>query len=157
VEAFPDAQQAVESAKSSDLLIIDTPGRIADATTSIARQSHLIVQPTGPGSDDLHVSVLVFLALERVGIARERLAFALCNVLSADEERDARAYLSSFGYDVLEGSIPAHPVYRAAMRVGRSITETRQKTLDGRVDRLMADLLQKAIGNTGRKKRGTRD
>jgi chromosome partitioning protein len=156
VEAFPDVQQAVQSAKSSDLLIIDTPGQIVDGTTEIARQSHLTLQPTSPSSDDLHLSVLVFLALERVGIPRERLAFALCGVLSVNEERDARSYLASFGYEVLEGSIPEHLVYREAMRVGRSITETRQKTLDGRAERLMADLLQKVMTNAGRKKRVTR-
>jgi chromosome partitioning protein len=156
VDAFTDLQQALESAKSSDLLVIDTPGQIADATSAIARQSHLIVQPTSPSSDDLHLSVLVFLAMERVGIPRNRLAFALCGVLSANEERDARSYLASFGYEVLDGSIPEHLAYREAMRVGRSITETRQKTLDGRAARLMADLLQKAMTNAGRKKRGTR-
>ena len=154
--AITDLQQALQSAKSSDLLVIDTPGQIVDATTEIARQSHLIVQPTSPSSDDLHLSVLVFLAMERVGIPRDRLAFALCGVLSANEERDARSHLASFGYEVLEGSIPEHLAYREAMRVGRSITETRQKTLDGRAARLMADLLQKAMTNAGRKKRGTR-
>jgi len=75
------------------------------------------------------ISILVFLAMERIGIERERLAFALCRVLSANEERDARSYLSSFGYAVLESWIPEDLGYRVAMRHGRSVTETEQKPL----------------------------
>jgi hypothetical protein len=119
-------------------------------------RAHLAVQPTSPSADDLHLAVLVFLALERVGIAREKLAFALCIVLSANEEKNARSSLASFGYVVLEGAIPQHLTYRVAMRSGRSIMETGQKTLDGRAERLMADLLQKAMREGGKKKRGGR-
>jgi len=36
VEAFTDLQQALQSAKSSDLLVVDTPGQIADATSAPA-------------------------------------------------------------------------------------------------------------------------
>ena len=108
-----------------------------------------MVQPTSPSADDLHIAILVFLAMERVGVARERLVFALTGVLSPHEERDARSFLASFSYAVLEGSIPVHLHYREAMRSGRSITETHQKTLDGRAEHLMADLLQKAMAVGG--------
>ena len=146
VEGLADA---FEQASESDLLIVDTPGKVTDATHDMARQVHLVVQPTSPSADDLHIAILVFLAMERVGIARERLAFALSGVLSTHEERDARSFLASFGYAVLEGSIPLNSHYREAMRSGRSITETRQKTLDGRAEHMMADLLQKAMAIAG--------
>ena len=68
--------------------------------------------------------------MELISIARDRLAFALSRVLSAAEEKYARSYLASFGYAVLDGSIPEHLGYREAMRAGRSVTETGQKTLN---------------------------
>jgi hypothetical protein len=71
------------------------------------------------------------------------------------KRREGRRFLPcELGYVVLEGAIPQHLTYRVAMRSGRSIMETGQKTLDGRAERLMADLLQKAM--RGKKKRGGR-
>jgi hypothetical protein len=68
-------------------------------------------------------------------------------VLSAAEEKYARSYLASFGYAVLEGSIPEQVGYREAMRGGRSITETAQETLDGHAKALMIDVLRRAERN----------
>jgi hypothetical protein len=82
--------------------------------------------------------------MERISVAREKLAFALSRVLSAAEEKYARSYLASFGYAVLDGSIPEHLGYREAMRAGRSVTETSQKTLDGAAQGVMIDLLRRA-------------
>ena len=106
VEAFDAAKAAVAAAKHCDLLILDTAGKIVEGTTEVSQYANLLVQPTSPSSDDLHISVLLFLAMERVAIPRERLAFALCRTLSPQEEKGARAYLKSFGYRVLEGAIP---------------------------------------------------
>jgi chromosome partitioning protein len=145
--------EALKLARTSDLLIIDTAGKITEQIHELAKQAHLVVQPTSPSSDDMHISVLVFLAMERVGIPRERLAFALSAVLSKSEEKDARAFLTSFGYPVLEGSIPSNLAYRDAMKVGRSILETKQRTLNGTAHRLISEMLQAAMRNAGKKKR----
>src|SRR5262249_41334537 len=101
VEAFDEPKAAVAGAKNCDLLIMDTAGKIADGCTEVTQYATLLVQPTSPSSDNLHISVLLFLATERVSIPRERLAFALCRTLSS-EEKAARAYLESFGYRMLE-------------------------------------------------------
>jgi chromosome partitioning protein len=151
VQPFDRVKDAVNIAKNSELLILDMPGRITDGATEASEYAHLLVQPTSPSSDDLHISVLVFLAMERIAVARNKLAFALCRVLSAAEEKYARSYLQSFGYDVLDTSLPEHLGYREAMRVGRSVTETHQKTLDGAARALMTDLLRKAEKNAVRK------
>jgi chromosome partitioning protein len=111
-----------------------------------------LVQPTSPSSDDLHISVLLFLAMERVSIPRERLAFALCRTLSPQEEKGARAYLESFGYRVLEGAIPEDLAYRDAMKVGKSIGESGRKELDRRAHDVMADILCKAGASIDKKR-----
>jgi chromosome partitioning protein len=154
VAAFTNAMQALKSVKSENLLILDTPGQLADALVPVAPRVHLFVQPTSPSPDDLHISVLVFQALERIGIPRERLAFALCRVLSAQEEKEGRSYLAGFGYTVLAGAVPEHLTYREAMKAGHSIIETRQKALNTRAEELMADLLRRAAANVEKAGKG---
>jgi chromosome partitioning protein len=150
VDAFANAAHALEMATGDDFLILDMPGHITDDTAEVARRSHFLVQPTSPSADDLPISLLVFQALERLGIPREKLAFALCRVLSRAEERAARAQLAQFGYTVLEGAIFEHLRYREAMKLGRSIGETGKKALDARAEVLIGDLLDKATSSAER-------
>jgi chromosome partitioning protein len=152
VEAFHAAKAAVAAAKNCDLLIMDTAGKIVDGTTEVSQYANLLVQPTSPSSDDLHISVLLFLAMERVSIPRERLAFALCRTLSPQEEKGARAYLESFGYRVLDGAIPEDLAYRDAMKVGKSIGESGRKELDRRALEVMTDILHKAGASIDKKR-----
>jgi chromosome partitioning protein len=151
VEAFHAAKAAVAGAKNCDLLILDTAGKIVEDTAEIAQYANLLVQPTSPSSDDLHISVLLFLAMERVSIPRERLAFALCRTLSRREEKGARAYLESFGFSVLEGAIPEDLAYRDAMKIGKSIGESGRRELDRRAHDVMADILRKAGASIDKK------
>ena len=127
VDAFANAAHALEIATDEDLLILDMPGHVTDGTTEVALHSDFLVQPTSPSADDLPISLLVFEALERLGIPRDKLAFALCRVLSRREEQTARARLAQSGYTVLNGSIFEHLRYREAMKMGRSIGERREK------------------------------
>ncbi len=150
VEAFANAGHALEVATTDDLLILDMPGHITDATTEVARRSHYLVQPTSPSVDDVPISLLVFQALERLGIPRDKLAFALCRVLSRQEEKTARSHLAQFGYTVLKGAIFEHLGYREAMKKGRSISETGRRALDARTEVLMEDLLAKATSRSDR-------
>jgi len=143
VEAFVSADEALAHAAEDDLLILDTAGRVTDATLDLARRVHLVVQPTGPSVDDLHPSVLVFHALTKLGIPRERLVFALCRTLAKGEEDAAREYLEAAGYEVLAGSIPERVAYRHALNRGQALTETGESSLNKRADALMEGLLEK--------------
>jgi chromosome partitioning protein len=118
----------------------------------VSQYANLLVQPTSPSSDDLHISVLLFLAMERVSIPQERLAFALCRTLSPQEEKVARPYLESFGYRVLDGAIPEDLAYRDAMKVGKSIGESGRKELDRRALEVMTDILHKAGASIDKKR-----
>ena len=149
VEPFDDAAEAVERADACDLLILDTPGGVNDDTLSVARVAHLIVQPTGPGLDDLHPAVLLFHELVAVGIPKSNLVAALCRVLNDEEEEAAaRAYLEEAGYEVLEGSIPESLAYRLAHNRGRSLTETNEQAFNERADALIEALLTKVAAIT---------
>jgi chromosome partitioning protein len=157
VDSASDVAEAMRTATAHDLLILDTAGKITDGTSEAAQHANLLVQPTSPSSDDMHISVLVFLAMERLGVPREKLVYALTRVLSEAEEKYPRSYLQSFGYTVLEGFIPEHLGYREAMRSGRSICETGQKTLDASAATLMSGILQLAGQIPARRKRARQD
>lgn len=166
VQAFENGEVAIASAAHDDLLILDTPGQITNEKLDLARRGHLVVQPTGPTVDDLQPSVLVFHALVKLGISRERLVFALCRTLGKGEEDAAREYLTSAGFEVLWGSIPEKLAYRQALNRGQSVTEAGENALTKRVETLMEDLLariasaaeqpQEQLESMGRKNEGTR-
>ena len=103
-----------------------------------------LVEATSPGLDDLYPAVLVFRALERVGVSRDQLAFALCRTLADEEASNARTYLSGLGYSVLAGDIPERLDYRKAMSQGRAITEASQELLSAHADTTIGDLLARA-------------
>jgi chromosome partitioning protein len=144
VDAFRFVKDALASACGEEFVIIDTPGGISDAVAEIAAHATFLVQPTSPSVDDLYPAVLVFRALERVGVSRDKLAFAVNRTLADDEASNARAYLSELGFAVLAGDIPERLEYRTAMNQGQAITEASQEILSARADTMIADLLERA-------------
>lgn len=143
VRAYNSLQTAVEEAHDIELLIIDAPGRASQSTLAIAESAHLVVQPTGASLDDLYPGVLLFHELVAAGIARDRLAFALCRTQTTSEEVEARAYLEEAGYAVLPGALPERVGYRDAHNRGRAITETSREDLNERADALMLELMSR--------------
>jgi chromosome partitioning protein len=144
VDTFRSVKDALASTRGEEFVVVDTPGGISDAVAEIAAHATFLVQPTSPSIDDLYPAVLVFRALERVGLSHDQVAFALCRTLADEEASNARAYLSGLGYLVLAGDIPEHLDYRKAMNQGRAITEASQELLSSRADNMIADLLARA-------------
>jgi chromosome partitioning protein len=140
VDGFDTAAEAIESAESDELLIIDAPAHANRGTLEVAQAAALVVQPTGASLDDLRPAVLLFHELVQAEIPKERLVLALCRLLSDAEEATARAYLTKAGYEVLPGYIPERTAYREAQNRGQAVTETSHKALNERVDELMEGL-----------------
>jgi chromosome partitioning protein len=143
VRRFKTADDALIAGESGDVLIIDGPARATAGTLKIAEQSHLIVQPSGCGLDDLRPTVLLFHELLAEGIARERMVVALSRTASESEEAAARRYVEKATYQVLAGSIPERLAYREAFNRGQALTETTQPGLNARAQELMDALLKK--------------
>ena len=78
VRSFKTADDAIIAGGAADVLIIDGPARASAGTLELARQSDLVVQPSGCGLDDLRPAVLLFHELLAAGIMRDRLVVALC-------------------------------------------------------------------------------
>jgi chromosome partitioning protein len=141
VDPYLSVEEALASPGAAELLIIDTPGNITDDIALVADRADLLVQPASPTVDDLYPAVLAFQALEKIGVARDKFAFALCRTLAPEEASDARAYLEGLGYAVLTGDVPEHLEYRKAMNQGRAITEANQPFLCARAEAIMGDLM----------------
>jgi chromosome partitioning protein len=124
VGSFETAREAMDAAEgTTQLLIIDAPPRASRGTLEIARRADLVVQPTGPGVDDLDPAILLFHELSRADIPPQKLVTALCRVASKGEEDLARRYVEKAGYAVLPGSIIERTAYREAHNRGLSISE----------------------------------
>lgn len=150
IEALATSRGAdAGAAAADDLLILDMPGQVSEATLDVALRAHLVIQPTGPSLDDLQPAVLVFDALVKCGIPRKRLVFALCRLLSKAEEDKARAHLVDAGYVVLAGAVPERLVYREALDHGRSVTEVESTDINQLVDAMMAALFKKVEEQAG--------
>jgi chromosome partitioning protein len=145
VRGYVGVEAALAEAADLELLVIDAPGRTNETTATLARVSHIIVQPTGPSVDDLHPAVLLFHELVAAGIDKSRLVFALTRTLNTREERDARAYLEAAGYMVLPGALPERSGYRDAQNRGRAVTETDAKDLNRRADDLILALMMRVV------------
>ena len=139
VEAFRGAAEALKTAQDDELLILDAPAHASSATLQIAAAATLVVQPSSASIDDLRPAVLLFHELIEAGIPRERLAVALCRILTPGEEKLARQYLAKATYDVLPGCIPERALYRDAHSRGHAVTET-DRTHNAQVETLMEGL-----------------
>ena len=140
VEGLNTVEEAIAAAQQKSVLILDLPGHVTEGTMSAARAADLIVQPTGPASDDLHPGLLLFRALENLKVPKEHLAFALTRYLSAGEQERSRTILTASGFNVLPGGIPERLAYREAHNGGMALTEAAQEPHDDDALALMGDL-----------------
>ena len=144
IEQFGRVDQALKAAEHYDLLVLDGAPHATSATQQIARHSTLVIIPTGLAIDDLEPGVLLAHDLAKAGIARERIAFALCRVGTSDAEiTDARRYLNDAGYHVFAGEMPEKVGYRRASDEGRAASETRFASLNASAEQLAQNVIDR--------------
>ncbi|HLG63097.1 MAG TPA: ParA family protein [Ktedonosporobacter sp.] len=148
VEVFGKASEALKTAVQYELFIIDGPARASAGTLEIARVANLVVQPSGPSSDDLRPAIKEFHALVKAGIPKKKLVFAMSRMGTPVEEATAREYIEDAGYEVLEGCLYERPAYRQAHNSGRAVTETYYKNLNDQADALIQALIDR-VGEDG--------
>jgi chromosome partitioning protein len=142
VERFGTVEQALKIGAQYDLVILDGPPHSTAGTLKIAEAAAMVVLPTGLSLDDLEPSVLLAHELVKKGTTRAKISFALCRVGESEPEiSEARSYIEQAGYTVLKGEIPEKTAYRRASDEGRTLTETRFPTLNGRSDLLVQSIV----------------
>ena len=141
-EPFATVTQALKDAKHFDLFILDGAPAATAATQEIGRHADLVILPSGLSNDDLRPQVLLAHEFLKHGIPKEKIVFVLCRVGDSDSEiRDARDYITSAGYIVLNGEVPERTLYRRASDSGRSFTETPNKSLNRRADAVVQSII----------------
>lgn len=144
VEEFRTIERALRVEDHFDLLVFDGAPRATKTTKRIAELSALSILPTGVSVDDLEPTILLAHELKNAGIPRERLAIALSRVGDSEAElAEARDYIATTGYFLLDGYIPERTGYRRASDTGRSLTETPFASLNERAAELVQSIVNR--------------
>jgi chromosome partitioning protein len=141
VEIFSKVKEALKQADNYDLLIIDGAARASSATLEIAKVADLVILPTCASRDDLTPAIKLAYELQKKGIAKNNIAFALTRVTTQAEIEDAREYINESGFQTLDGSLIEKPAYRQAQNQGLTITETKYKSLNLKADELLSSII----------------
>lgn len=145
VEQFGTVASALKVADNYDLMIFDGAPHATKATAEVARQSDLVVLPTGLSIDDLEPTVrLANDLVGKEGVPIERIAIALSKVgTSPLQLKEARDYLSGTPYFVLDGQIPEKTAFVRAQDTGLSIVETPFKGPRRQAEELIQNLINR--------------
>ena len=142
VQGFASVRSAIEDAARFDAYILDGKPNASEQTFEVAKVCDLVVIPTGQTVDDLHPGVVLAHTLVKKGLPLHRIAFAMFKTTGSERESSAaRQYLKQAGYMVLDGEVPVSTGYGSASDMGKAITETSFKTLNGKAATLAQSVI----------------
>jgi len=142
VQGFASVRSAIEDAVRFDAYILDGKPNASEQTFEVAKVCDLVVIPTGQTVDDLHPGVVLAHTLVKKGLPLHRIAFAMFKTTGSERENSAaRQYLKQAGYLVLDGEVPVSTGYGSASDMGKAITETSFKTLNGKAATLAQSVI----------------
>lgn len=148
VEPFRTVSQALKIKNLYDLMVFDGPPHSMAGTLEIAKNSTLIVLPTGLSLDDLRPSILLAHELVENKIALHKIVFALCRVGDRENEiTEAIAYIKKAGYETLKGSLPEKTGYRRASDEGKALSEVSYQTLKERAEEIAQSIIDRIANN----------
>lgn len=124
VEKFRTVERALKEAERHDLLIMDGPAHAEKGGLLMARQSDLVLMPSGYSLDDMEAQVEAAYELEAAGIDLDKVCFVFCRAKgSRAEDRDARGYLRKARVNVLDPVLPELASIRQGHAEGRAASE----------------------------------
>lgn len=146
VALYGDAKSALKAAKTADALVIDGKAFADKQALEIAKNSDLIVIPTGIAMDDLEPSLKFASELVTKKVDKAQILFVVTKVPdSGDKEAmNTRASIKAWGFEVASGWIPLKTSASKAMDPGYSITETGYKSINERTDKIIEQIFSKA-------------
>lgn len=142
VEMFKSVRAALEAADGFDLLIMDGEGRASEKTLEIAKVADLVIIPCGVSNDDTDPTCELAKALVDKGIPRKKIVVTLSRVGSDASANRAREDIESRGFAVVAGYIPEKTSYSDAQYVGKSILETRHKSVNDKSQTFIDTLIE---------------
>lgn len=142
VETFNTVALALKRSNSYDLMIFDGPPHSTSGTLDIARQSDLVVLPTGLSQDDLKPTVMLAHELVDSGIKTDKIVFVLVRVGDRPNEiLEARDYIRKAGYVTLKGELPEKTGFRRASDEGRAPSEVLYPSLRKKAEFLAQQII----------------
>ena len=137
VQQFASVNQVTRQAPKYDLVIYDGHPAASEETAKIAKACDFVILPTSESIEDLQPQIQLANELRSyIGINRTYFALMLCGS-SEVQISEAREYLASTPFKLLDGSIEAKPGYKAALLEGRALNETPYDTLNTKADDLV--------------------
>lgn len=134
VEKFRSVERALSEAESVDLMILDGPAHAERGGLAMAKQSDLVLMPTGYSLDDMEAQLEAAYELEEAGVPSERILFVFCRAKGSDaEDRAARGYLRKARVNVLEPAFPELASIRQAHAEGKAASEVSHPSVQERV------------------------
>ena len=142
VEMFKSVKAALESAEGFDMMIMDGEGRASEKTLEIAKVADLVIIPCGVSNDDTEPTCELAKALVDKGISRSKIVVTLSRVGSDASANRAREDIQARGFTVVDGYIPEKTSYADAQYVGKSILETRHKSVNDKSQTFIDTLIE---------------
>jgi len=137
-EQFTRVSRVMEQSDQYNLIIFDGAPHSTNDTLNIARESDLVILPTGFSLDDLKPTIKLAHELKKAGIEKKRIVLAFMRTGDSKAEyKEASDYVSESEYYLLDGYIQERTAYRRAMDRGLALTETRFSTLNNKADELV--------------------
>lgn len=139
VEMFKRVGDALKSHEIYDLMIFDGAPHSTQATLQIAQASQAVLLPTGTALDDLEPTIRLAQELYQNHVPKDHIAIVLCRIGNSDvENREARDYIRSSGFGLLDGAIAEKTAYRRASDTGRAASETTHSSINKRARDMVA-------------------
>jgi chromosome partitioning protein len=142
VELFKSVKAALEAAEGVDLLIMDGEGRASEKTLDIAKVANLVIIPCGVSNDDTDPTCELAKALVDKGISRSKIVITLSRVGSEASAKRAREDIEARGFTVVDGYVPEKTSYSDAQYIGKSILETRHKSVNDKSQAFIDTLIE---------------
>lgn len=149
VEQFGQVDRAIKTASDFDLIVFDGAPSSNIHTLDIAKQSDIVVIPTGTALDDLEPTIKLAHELKKKKVDKNKIIIVFSRVgTSAAELDEAKEYIKLSGYKLIEGYIPEQTAFRRASDMGQTLTETNYESLNQKADKVaqgIIDYLQKTL------------
>lgn len=144
VEQFAKIEQALRVSDSYDLMVFDGAPHATAMTLKIAKESNLVILPTGISLDDLEPTIKLAHEFKQKNIDPMKIAIALCRVGDSQAEiQEAMDYIEKTGYYLLSGAMPERTGYRRASDAGKSPTGTGFNSLNEKAGQLMQSIVNR--------------
>lgn len=141
VEQFARISQVMKIANGYDLVIVDGAPHSTVMTLEIAKESDLIILPTGTPVDDLEPTIRLAHELKQNGIPANKIILVLCRVGDSKRElEEAIEYIKPTGYYTLPSAIPEKVAFKQALDSGRVLSETPFSTLNEKAQEVIGQI-----------------